>query len=187
MKTIKKRTHAYYNSYRKKQQKANTENDTNTTQTKYISMPYVKGLSEKIQHVLKPHNLKLAHKTNNTTKPIFTQLKTQIPKEKKSNIVYEIPCQNCDSIYIGQTKQYLEKRIQEHKSKKDAHTALNDHTKQTGHTFNFQDTKILQTETNYYKRLFAETVEIKKHNNAINYKTDTTYFPVIYNKLLEHL
>jgi len=34
--------------------------------------------------------------------------------EEKSCLVYQVPCHNCEFIYIGQTKRDLKRRISEH-------------------------------------------------------------------------
>ena len=35
---------------------------------------------------------------------------------KKKGVVYEVPCKDCPSVYIGETGRTLEKRISEHKT-----------------------------------------------------------------------
>lgn len=43
------------------------------------------------------------------------EVKNQIPAELKKGVVYEIPCQNCNEIYVGETGQTLNKRISKYK------------------------------------------------------------------------
>ena len=38
------------------------------------------------------------------------------PDSKKKGVVYEVPCKDCPSVYIGETGRTLEKRITEHKT-----------------------------------------------------------------------
>lgn len=63
----------------------------------------------------KIYNIEVCHKSYNQTSKHFSKLKTKTPTNKKSNVVYEIPCKNCNGVYIGQTSQYLEKRMQVYK------------------------------------------------------------------------
>ena len=35
--------------------------------------------------------------------------------EKKRNVVYEVPCQDCQLTYIGETRRTMKKRMAEHK------------------------------------------------------------------------
>ena len=41
--------------------------------------------------------------------------KTKIPQPNQSG-VYEINCEDCEAVYIGQTGRSLEKRLKEHRN-----------------------------------------------------------------------
>ena len=41
--------------------------------------------------------------------------KDKLLKEKASGVVYQIPCKNCNQVYIGETGRTLATRLQEHK------------------------------------------------------------------------
>ncbi|KAI4463641.1 homeobox protein nkx [Holotrichia oblita] len=77
---------------------------------------------------------------------------------------------DCNKCYIGQTKQYLKKRIYNHQytvtHNVTAETALFKHSKDIRHNFDFQNIKILKKENNYKKRLIYEMKYIKKDENA---------------------
>ena len=47
-------------------------------------------------------------------KIFFTKLKEKTPKDLESNVVYEIPCSECNGVYIGTTGRYFKKRLSEH-------------------------------------------------------------------------
>ncbi|XP_045460449.1 uncharacterized protein LOC123670910 [Harmonia axyridis] len=98
--------------------------EENKEQKTRIPIPYTKNLSHKITKILKPHNIELVHKPQNQLKEIFTKLKNSTPKSKKSNVVYSIPCKDCDKQYIGQTSQRLHDRLNAHKYTKNATTEL---------------------------------------------------------------
>lgn len=77
------------------------------------------------------------------------------PLLKTTNCIYQIPCKDCNSSYIGQTKRHLCTRISEHeKSVKDnlINTGLLSHATKNKHNFNFNEAKILNTDINDYKR-----------------------------------
>lgn len=64
-----------------------------------------------------------------------------------SGLIYEIPCTDCVSIYIGQTKQKLVTRVGQHKRdcryfSNSSSTALSEHHFENEHTFNFDETRI---------------------------------------------
>ncbi|CAD6221817.1 GSCOCG00011645001-RA-CDS, partial [Cotesia congregata] len=81
---------------------------------KSYKFPFIKGLSFKIDHCLKDANAKLVLYNLYTVNKIYTRLKDKTKLENKSNVVYGIPC-SYDKIYVGQTSQYVRKRIAQHK------------------------------------------------------------------------
>lgn len=152
--------------------------------TQYLPLPYIEGLSQQFQKLFKKYNITVCHKGYNLLSNNFSRLKTKTPKNKKSNIVYKIPCNNCEGVYIGQTSQYLENRIKSHKYDKKNSTALSNHESSKKHSFNYNDVKILAAEPNTKKREFLEMIEIKKHPNSINDKKDINNLNRIYFNVL---
>ena len=92
----------------------NQENK-NKPNTTYCKIPYVKNLSEKLAKDLKSDLMTIAFKNENTIKNTFSKLKTKTPKDFESNVVYKIPCSQCNGVYIGQTGRYLKTRVSDHK------------------------------------------------------------------------
>lgn len=147
---------------------------------KYYKIPYIKNLSEHLSRILGTETIKVAFKNDNTLKKIYTNTKDKTPDHSKSNVIYKIPCKNCNKCYIGQTRRYLETRLKEHKnnikpsnllrSNHDNETALVTHTRD-GHSFAFDDVKIIGQQTNLKKRLLHEMISIKI-NDTINKRTD---------------
>lgn len=122
---------------------------------------------------------------------MYTNLKDSIPKSDRSSIVYKIPCKDCTSCYIGQTKQYIKKRVKQHiydcapkNYQKIEKTALADHHFINDHNFNFDAYEILDTETNFKKRNISEMIHIQI-NNSINKRTDTDNLSKIYTFILD--
>lgn len=117
-------------------------------------------------------------------------MKDKLILNYKSNVVYKIPC-SCGAVYIGQTKQLLKNRINEHicscnirHINKKEKTALATHHFDLNHEFNFDNVSILDNEQNYKKRLISEMILINKHNNTVNKKTDTENLSRIYNNII---
>ncbi|CAG9760623.1 unnamed protein product [Ceutorhynchus assimilis] len=109
-------------------------------------IPYIKQLNPQIKKIFSNENVKIANKNIKPINKLYSKLKDQTSNLNKSNIVYSIPCNNCDKIYIGQTKQNLKNRISGHKSdirlEKDS-SAISEHSYITGHNINFNEAKIL--------------------------------------------
>jgi hypothetical protein len=160
----------------------------NKTKNNYLTLPYMNGLSENFQHLFKNYNISVSHKANNLLKQQYTKLKSKTPKLKKTHTIYKIPCTNCNKVYIGQTSQYLENRINGHKYDKRNKTALTRHELEFKHAFGFNNIEILKTEQNQQKREFLEMIFIKKNENAINSKTDIQKLSKLYHSIqIKHI
>ena len=83
-------------------------------------VPYVKGLSEKISRIFRKRNISTAMKPHCTLRRMLVSPKDKTePREG----VYTINCQNCDGVYIGETKRSLSTRVKEHKDEVEKLTA----------------------------------------------------------------
>jgi hypothetical protein len=175
--TFKARINKFYNSLQAQNTKKNEKQV-------YLTLPYINGLSQPLQTLFKKQNITVCHKACNLLSNCFSKLKSKTPKNKKSNVIYQIPCNDCSGLYIGQTSQYLENRLKGHKYDKKNTTALTKHELSKKHTFDYNNTKILKTENNQKKREFYEMIEIHKNKSAINDKKDVNNLSKIYTSLL---
>lgn len=171
----------------------NNQQINNPQPPKYISTNYNYKFSENIQRLVTKYDpqIKLSQKTTQNIKSIQTSLKDKIPPQEKHNLIYQINCNNCNKVYIGQTGQIFKKRINQHSyDQKNKHiftdnsTALQIHALNTGHSFNFKEPKILATENNYRKRTILEMIHIKTTKNTVNKKSDTDNLHSIYATIL---
>lgn len=176
---------------------------TSETATKsYRSIPYIKGLSEKVTKFIKSDNsnIEIAYR-NNTSNNLFSKLKDKVEPAEKSKIVYSIPCSgtNCKGAYIGQTKTSFHKRMSNHKydikrtnqaivDRRTAclstKTALMTHMIATKHTFDIDKAKILHQSKSTNKLNLLESLYIQDNPNAVNYKTDTNNINKNYSAIL---
>ena len=86
-------------------------------------IPYVKGLTESVTRVMKQHGISTAVKPLKTVRNYLVRPKDKREKGETSEVVYEIPCKNCDKSYIGETKRRLDVRISEHKKETEEQTS----------------------------------------------------------------
>jgi nucleosome binding factor SPN SPT16 subunit len=91
-----------------------------------------------------------------------------------------VPCGECEKAYLGQTKNTIDTRNGQHRamcrrkvklsklktSKKDNGLAF--HHMQSGHEFDFTNTQVIRTDTDYYRRLILEGIEIRFNDNLVN-------------------
>ena len=93
-----------------------TSNTTEKTEkTKLLYIPYMKGLSKTIQGTCRNLNVKAVFKSDHTLRQLLTRVRPPISDMKRKEVVYRIPCMDCETVYIGKTRRSLEKRVSEHK------------------------------------------------------------------------
>ena len=73
----------------------------------FTSIPYIQGVSDKIQRVLNEVGVKVAMKPHLTIRKLLSSLKDPLDNSEKSCLVYQVPCRDCSFVYIGQTKRDL--------------------------------------------------------------------------------
>lgn len=170
-------------------------NTIETTNKKTISIPFIPGLFYNIRRKMAQYNVRVIGKPNNTLqKQVFSKLKDKTPIGQQSSVCYEVHCHDCAGVYIGETRQYLKKRIQQHEyhSKKlnAAHSGLSQHVVDTNHRINWNDYKIRSRENNTFKRKLKEAIIIKKTPDNFNrqldsYNIESVYNTFIYNQNLQ--
>ena len=157
------------------------------TFTKFTSLPCIQGTTEKIRRILNKVGVKVAMKPIRTIGQYLPSPKDPITTDKITCVVYEVPCKNRDFVYVGQTKRDLNSRLKEHqraiKQQKPENSALCEHAILFDHVINWANSRILKTESNFSKRLTAESWFILSRPKAIN-RSDGESFPIVYRSLL---
>ena len=113
----------------------------------------------------------------------------------EKGVVYSVPCEIQSEQYIGNTKRKLAIRIMKHQ--KSCNKDLSDiqpdfkndngipcHVATTGHSFKFQETRILDREKNYFKRKLLEGIYINKNRESCvniigGHRIDLCWGPII--------
>jgi hypothetical protein len=130
-----------------------------------IAIPYIKGVSEKIKYILKNHGLNTVFKKGKSIGAILSK------RDNKNiidlhDVVYNVNCNECDSVYVGTTKRQLKNRISEHKkalNKCYIKSNVADHAFSTKHDINWNNPKVKYSEKNYSARNFLESWNIEQH------------------------
>ena len=81
-----------------------------------VVLPYVQGVTEKIARTLKQHDIAAAMKPHTTLRSLLVHPKDKRDPANTTDAIYEIPCMNCNSCYIGETGRTFNTRLEEHKS-----------------------------------------------------------------------
>jgi len=185
-KYIKKRLNIIKN---RKQKDEHISQNEERKKRKFHSFPYTNNISEKITKVIqKKTDLEICYRKTNSLTSLYTDLKTKIPTEYQSGVIYKISCKECPVTYIGQTGNYIRDRVNAHKrsiKKGSTETALSKHALGELHGFDFNNVQILEKETNEEKRRFKEMLHIRKTDNTVNNNEDIRGVSTLYNNILK--
>ena len=126
-------------------------------------------------------------KAYQTLRQIVVHPKDKIKHSKKSVVVYQIPCKNCNHSYVGETAHKLETRVKEHRQvynkapnsrytrsmRKVSETEVNksaitDHAKQCDHVIDWEGAKVIDSESDRYRRWIKEAIWIKRKSPTMN-------------------
>ena len=128
----------------------------------FTTLPNIKGVSVKIKLILLETVLQVVFKPFLTIGRFLPSVKDHINHNKKSNLVYEVSCQNCTVVNIGQTKRNFKCRTTECqqaiKFQRPEKSGLCQQSIENYHLINWSEFRILKFEHDYLKRLYWKLV-----------------------------
>ena len=152
-----------------KERSRDSDQDRQSTKKKFpVALPYVQGLSEKLQRIFRNHGVPTYHKPFNTLRSMLVRPKDKSVKEKQCGVVYSIKCDSCPATYIGETARPLGTRFKEHTDGKHPNSAVWEHLDEKGHQCKMEEVKILAREDNPYARKIREALHIHTCQPALN-------------------
>ena len=107
--------------------------------------------------------MRTTFKSKETLREALVQTKESKPEWKKKGVVYQVPCTKCDSVYSGETRRTLEKRLSEHKGAVTRHDVKNGiavHAWTKQHKVDLQAVTVKHVEINHTKRKTIEVLHI---------------------------
>jgi hypothetical protein len=146
-------------------------------------MTHVEKLTETATRIFRKHGISTAVRPHNTLRKILVHPKDKRDPSTTTDCIYEIPCGNCESTYVGETGHRFETRLKEHKketekvvgsrgnytrltkkqsSNEQSKSAIADHATQQNHVINWDDAKVLTTECDLYARHVKEAIWIRR-------------------------
>ena len=132
---------------------------TNSRGTLYT--PYVRGLSGRLEGICTPLNICNVFATTNTLKQVLMRVKLQIPEEKKKDIVYQVPCKDCDGVYTGESKRKLKVRLTERKHavvRSDISNSITVHVSKNEHSIDWGNARVVRSVRGYWERRATEAI-----------------------------
>ena len=150
-------------------------------------LPYVQGVSERLVRVLNNYNIRGVMKTS-TIRQQLSKPKDQIATYDRPNVIYQIPCNDCDQVYIGESLRRFNTRLSEHKESvndisKHTKSALGIHRFKHDHLPDWENIQILDSEPNYKQRKIKEALYIAENPHNMNRDNGFHIHPVWLNIL----
>ena len=91
-------------------------NDRDRKKLTTVVMPFVDGVSQPIQRVLKPLDVRVVGKPAPWKWSLQHAIKDRSNRNDQAGFVYRLKCNDCEKVYIGETGRTADKRAREHAS-----------------------------------------------------------------------
>ena len=144
----------------------------------YITIPYMKGLGERIKNTCKRFCIQVYFKGGKTIKDMLVAHKDKEHITKKSCIIYRLKCDRleCDEEYIWVSARTFGERFKEHLK---APSPIYDHSNTTGHTTTLENISIVGRQDQNLIRLIKESMYIRVNNPSLNRNVGKYHLPHI--------
>ncbi|XP_011859630.1 PREDICTED: uncharacterized protein LOC105557094 [Vollenhovia emeryi] len=144
--------------------------------------------SERFSNIVSKFDFRIAYSCHHPLGRFIKTGKDNLDKLAHSDVVYQIPCKDCDATYVGQTKRQLGTRVKKHyndiKRNPASPSVISCHRMDASREFDWESVAILDEEPSYHKRLISEKIHIKRQVNSLNKQSDTEllseeYLPIL--------
>ena len=152
-----------------------------------VTLPYVRGVTEPVQRILKHHDIASAVRPHRNLREIFVHPKDKVEDKHKTDCVYQIPCKTCNICYIGETGITFGTRLEEHIKEVEIVTsrrftrgarecstnvehksAITDFADRHNCVIDWEGAKVVDKETNRCVRWIKEAIWIRKTEPTMN-------------------
>lgn len=180
-----------------------------TTKTFY-SLTNIVGLTQQITKTLQKEypTVHIATKNTKTVNTLLPLVKDKTPIQEQSNVIYSIPCSDCDACYIGLTTTKLKQRMSGHKTdikriqtlRQQGYTntdpqiswakeksALVQHATAMEHSIGIDSVKIVDRSMKSSNLPILESCHIKNTDKTVNKRTDTDNLHAAYAGILHEI
>ena len=83
---------------------------------KLLLPSYIAGVTEKIERVCRHLGIQVIYSYMGKMREALVKVKQPTPKLDKKGGIYEVPCGECNHVYIGERVRTLKKQFTEHKA-----------------------------------------------------------------------
>ena len=130
------------------------------------------GVSGQLKRILEGHGVRTVLRSSTTLRNQLVRPKDPPPPGRRGGVVYEIPCNDCDRVYIGETGRPIGERVKEHQrdvrlSRVDG-SAVAEHAWGAGHHPDWDNVRCVDQEHHWYTRRVKEAIHIRLRQRNIN-------------------
>ena len=170
-------------SNKNKKKNVTDNNPKSNTGRNYITVPYIKGLSESIKNICKEHGMHIYFKGGKTIKDLLMVPKDKDHITKTSGIIYRYKCDRleCDEEYIRESARTFGERFREHLK---ATSPIYNLCNTTGHTTALDNFTRVGREDHNLMRLINESIYIRVNNPSLNRNIGKYHLPHIWDEVL---
>ena len=148
-----------------KKQKPSASPATSQKRKGQITIPYVKGKSEKLRRAYQQYGVSVTLNPLQTLHQRLVAPKDPTALDEKTFVIYHIPCKDGSSVYTDETGRKLKLRLREHKSTaSSANLPVLAHTK-SGHNINWEGVKVLEKYNRSSTRKITKAIHKRKDPN----------------------
>ena len=129
------------------------------------------GVTKRIERACHPLGIRVICGYRGKMREALVKVKQPTPKLDTKGVIYEVPCGECNHVYIGKTGRTLRKRFIEHKVavKKCANqNGITVHAWKPGHQVDWESAKVKEVVPNIAHRKIAEVLLIHQTPNTTN-------------------
>ena len=152
----------------------------------HVNLPYVKGTGEILRRIFQKHKIRCTFYSSDTLWNKLSHPKDPVDSNQQNNVVYKIPCSDCNAVYIGESKRTLDQRVKEHeRAVRNGDIDKNeiaDHSWKHDHKFDWNKKSIIDREQHMVSRKIKETIHSindKNHINGISYSLPDIWIPAL--------
>ena len=168
--------------------KKDNSKERRKTPGKTIVLPYLSGLSEAAARIFRKFDRSVSFRPAEKLGQRLFKLKDKADPMKRAHSIYEIPCKNCEQVYIGETNRPLYIRKNEHQketskisesttytrqqrkqsSTSDFKSAIAEHATMKNHIIDWEGIRCLEQEQDWRLRGIKEAIHIRGSPNNMN-------------------
>nr|VZI38271.1 unnamed protein product [Spirometra erinaceieuropaei] len=135
------------------------------------ALPYIDGVSEAVSRLRRPLGIGIAHRPDSTIRHLV-ETEGPLTRGETTHAIYRVQCNSCEANYVGETGGRLQSRVNEHVRavrRMDPLSVVAEQCADSGHTFAFQNAKILGRSNNRVARgtIEARHTETTSRNSCV--------------------